>query len=474
LRDSAESPLPPANTEAEMALLGAILVNNATYGRVADRLYEEHFSNALLGRIYAATGRLIETGAPANPITLKHLFDRDPALIDAGGAGYLARLAESAVTVINAPFYADAILDTYRRRMLIGLGQKIVTKAYATDVDDPVDRQIENISSELDKLIVGTNRKRVVSLAEAAQQNLDAVQDAFRKPDGLAGVSSGIPSLDKIVGGFVDGDLIIFGGRPGSGKSSLMNSVTWAALLSGTPVHIFSGEMKAPQLAARLMAALTGISAGRQRRGNLSAADWDALVQAKQTIDTWPCFIDDGPLTLGRIRQQARMMKRRQRTGLVFIDHLQLIRIGTGDDEGGRNFETGRISNALKAAAMDIDVPIIALSQLSRGLEQRDDKRPRIADLRESGNLEQDADTAVLLYRAEMYLKDAEPVPRERESDVDFQDRWSRWKNVLEDSRGRAELIVAKCRHDETGVAHVIFNGARSYFHELLTENTLL
>lgn len=467
-------PLPPANTEAEQALLGAVLINNAAWHRVSEFLRPEHFANAVHGRIYDAIGKLIERGGPANPVTLKNLFDQDGALVDIGGAHYLAQLAQSAVMVVNAEFYGRAIHDLYLRRELIVIGQEVVSRAYTADLDDDAEKQIADVEGRLTELTLSaTTIRRPSSLQEAVERSLAQTQHAYSAQTDYVGVSSGIKALDRIIGGFIGGEFILIGGRPGAGKSALLNSITWAALLGSVPVHIFSGEMRAPELAARLLAAMSGVSASAQRRGDLSGPEFDALLAARQSLQDWRCLIDDAPMALGRIRQQARAIKRRLNTGLLFIDTLQLVRIGTDENGGGgsnRNFEVGRVSNALKALAMDLDIPIIALAHLSRDLERRDDKRPMLADLRESGSLEQDANVVVFIYRDEIYLEAAKPIMRERESDIDFQERWSKWKNALEASRGKAELLAAKVRHDKPGTAHVIFDGARSFFHDPVDE----
>ncbi len=459
------TPTLPANVEAEQGLIGAILINSIAYGKVSEFLAPEHFSVPVHQRIFSAIGKLIERGQIPDPIMLKNLFDQDGALIDIGGAAYLAQLARSAVTIINSEFYGRAILECWQRRELIAQGQDIVSRAFRYDQDDQVEKQIADADERLVDLTIASTSRHAVSLADAADQSLETTQAAYRDPRDHAGVSSGIVALDRIVGGFIGGNFIVLGGRPGQGKSALLNSVAWAALLNTVPVHIFSGEMKAAELSSRLMAAMSGVSASTQRRGNMTAGQFSDLMAARDALQGWPCLIDDRPMTLGHIRQQARAVKRRQKTGLIFIDNLQLVRIGS-DDEANRNFEVGRVSNALKALAMDLDVPIIALSHLSRDLERRDDKRPMMADLRNAGEIEQDADVVMLLYRHEFYLEKAEPVPREREGDQDFGARWGKWKNALESSRGKAEIICAKVRHDSTGTANVLFDGARSFFHD--------
>ena len=469
LREADDSPQlpPPSNVEAEQALIGAILVNPAVYGRVADQLLPEHFSTAVHGRIFAAIGRQIEAGAPADAVLIRHLFDQDAALTALGGGAYLARLLEAAVSIANAPFYAEAIIDCYRRLMLMAAAEDLRDRAIAYDADDPVEKQIEDAGTRLfDLSDVGGSggRQRVVSGGEAATAALEAAQRAYRAEGKLAGISSGLAALDRLIGGFAPGDLYIIGGRPGSGKTALSGSITWAALQSGYPVHFFSGEMTAPQLMARLMAALSGVSAGRQRRGDLMPADWEALDAARRTIAGWSLTIDDGPMTLPRIRQQLRQAKRRQKVALAIIDYLQLV---TSDTESETRFvDIGRVSNGLKRTAKDLDIPIIACAQLSRRVEERDDKRPIISDLRGAGEIEQDSDVVVFVYRHEVYLAKAEPQQKPGEPDLKFGERHALWSNALEDSRGFADLIVAKNRHDREGVAHVRFDAERSFFYD--------
>lgn len=466
LREPVDEPLSPANTEAEQALLGAIMLNEAAYHAVCNTLYDEHFYEPVHSRIYAAIGQLIDGGSPANPVTLHARFANDAALAKVGGAGYLGHLVEAAVSIVNAPHYAEAVLDAYRRRVLIAAAEDLRERAFAYEDDDPVDKQIEEAGSRLfDLTAVGAGHRGPVRGGEAAQTALAGAERAYREPGKLAGISSGIAALDRLLGGFAPGDLYIFGGRPGSGKSSLMTSVAWAALDAGHPCLIFSGEMTAPQLMARLIASLTGISAGRQRRGDLTAPDWEMLIDAQQRIAAWPLLIDDGPMTLARIRQQLRVSRRRNKTALAMIDYLQLVTSSGGADET-RLAEVGRVSNGLKRAAKDLDLPIIALAQLSRAVEGRDDKRPLMADLRQSGEIEQDADAVVLLFREEIYLARAEPKPHAGEDDIKFGARHALWSNALFDAKGKATLIIAKNRHDREGVANVRFDAERSLFHD--------
>lgn len=457
---------PPANVEIEQALLGAILVNNGAYGEVAEFLMPEHFANAVHGRIYTAIGTLLERGQVADPMMLKTLFDQDGALAGVGGARYLVQLAASAVTIVNAPHYARTIHDLYLRRVLITIGEEVVAAAARQDLDDPATAQIERAEQQLFGLteIDDYGRRRRIRAGDAANASLQATENAYREPGKLAGLSSGIAAVDKLIGGFAPGDLYVVGGRPGSGKSSLMGSIAWAAAEAGHPTMIFSGEMTAQQLTSRLLAALSGVSSGRQRRGDVIPAEWQDLIEAQRRIASWPLVIDDGPMTLPRIRQQIRHARSREKLALVMIDYLQLV--ASGAESESRAIDVGRVSNALKRTAKDAGIPIIAAAQLSRAVEARDDKRPLMSDLRQTGEIEQDADAVMLLYREEVYLARAEPRQNTHESDIKFQERHAQWSNALHDSRGKADLIIAKNRNDREGVAHIRFDAERSFFHD--------
>lgn len=470
-----EEAVPPSNTEAEQALLGAILVNNVAYSRVVEFLMPEHFANAVHGRIYAAIGKLIDRGQVADPVILKSVFERDGSLVAVGGAQYLARLAESAVTIINAEHYGRALHDLYVRRELIEIGRGVVTDAYHEQVGETGSEQIEAATEKLYALADSAHidRKTTVTGAQAGELAIDAAKVAYQRPGTLAGLSSGIASLDRILGGFVEGDFDIVGARPSQGKSTLLRTISASALREGRQVLFFSGEMSARQQGAGFLAMLSGISTSRQRRGDLDGADWPEIIDAQRVLASWPLIIDDGPMILSRIRRRIRESRRKEKI-LVLIDYIQLMRLGGDDSSESRNFEVGRISTALKRTAVEFDVPVIAASALSREVERRDDKRPMMSDLRNAGELEQDADSIMLLYRHETYLSKAEPQQRPNEGEVDYSKRHAIWSSALEDSRGRAEIHIPKNRHDRPGTARVRFDGGRGLFYDPQDEGDLL
>jgi replicative DNA helicase len=467
LREESALPTePPYNVDAEQGLLGALLTDNRIYVHVSGWLFAEHFGNGVHSRIYEAIGKLIDAGTPANAITLKGVFDQDKAIAAVGGAHYLAQLAASVVTLLNAADYARIIVDLYRRRVLITAGEDIIERARRQTLDDTVEIQIQEATDALFMLTeAGEGVQRpIVNAGDAAEAALRKSNEAYNAPGTLAGISSGIEALDRFVGGFATG-FYVFGGRPGSGKSSLMGSIAYAAALNGHHPLIFSGEMSTEQLTRRFLAMISGVSASKQRRGDFAYGDFDLLVEARDKLLGLDIPIDDSALTLPRIRQQSRLMRRRRGIDLILIDYLQLI--ASGSESESRAVDVGRVSNRLKRMSSDLELPIIALAAISRMVEARDDKRPMLADLRNAGDIEQDTDVVVFVYRHEVYLAKAEPRQNPNEPELKFSERHAQWSNALHAARGKAELIVAKNREDRDGVAHVGFDGARSLFHDL-------
>jgi replicative DNA helicase len=484
--DLERSPQPPSNTEAEQALLGAILVNNAAYGRVAEFLAPEHFGNAVHGRIFAAIGKLIERGQIANPVTLKNLFDQDGALAEIGGAQYLARLAESAVTIINAEHYGRTIHDLHLRRELITIGQDVVTEAFQHDLDDPAVVQIERAEAKLFELATtGQAEGGPQPFSKALTTAIDMAAAAFKRDGKTVGVATGFTDLDKKLGGLHPSDLIILAGRPSMGKTALATNIAFNAAKSyrgvrgpdgrmtaedGSVIGFFSLEMSAEQLATRILAEESGTSSDRIRRGDVRREDFDKFVAASQRLSAVPLYIDDTPaLSISALRTRARRLKRQQGLGLIVVDYLQLMRPSLQNRVmENRVQEVSDITRGLKAIAKELDVPVLACSQLSRAVEQREDKRPLLADLRESGSIEQDADVVMFIFREEYYLSRGEPSRRAEESDDKFNDRYDRWKERCETTYGIAEVIVAKQRHGPIGTVKLHFEAETTKFDDFI------
>jgi replicative DNA helicase len=481
---------PPANTEAEQALLGAMLINNAAYHRVAEFLLQEHFGNAVHGRIYAAIGKLIERGLIADPVTLKNLFDQDGALADIGGAQYLAHLVNAAVTIINAEHYGRTIHDLFLRRELITVGQDIVTEAFEHDLDDPATEQIERAEAKLFELASsGQAESGPREFRVALTSAITMAQAAFKRDGKIVGVATGFTDLDKKLGGLHPSDLIILAGRPSMGKTALATNIAFNAAKAYQPARgpegridlnrpaedgavaaFFSLEMSAEQLATRILAEASGTSSDRIRRGEVRREDFDRFVMASQQLASVPFYIDDTPaLSVAALRTRARRLKRQHGLGLIAIDYLQLMR-PTASRGGPENRvqEISEITRGLKAIAKELNVPVLALSQLSRAVEQREDKRPMLADLRESGSIEQDADVVMFIFREEYYLSRGEPTRRADEADDKFNNRYDRWKECCESAFGTAEIIIAKQRHGPIGTVRLHFEAETTKFDNFI------
>jgi replicative DNA helicase len=437
----------------------------------------------LHGRIVEAAGKLVLRGQIANPVTLKNLFDQDGALADIGGAQYLVDLAGAVVTVINAEDYARAIHDLHMRRQLITIGQDIVNDAYLFDSDTTATTQIE------------VSETRLFALAENGQADggprpfnsvlisaLELAEVAFKRDSHVTGVTTGLRDLDRKLGGLQASDLVILAGRPSMGKTALATNIGFnAAEAIQDPesgqrhrVLFFSLEMSAEQLAQRIMAEKSGISSDRIRRGEVRDNDFQRIVEASQAMTGVQFFIDDTPaLTVPALRTRARRLKRQFGLDLVIVDYLQLMRSVSSKIAENRVQEISEITRGLKAVAKELNLPVLALSQLSRAVENREDKRPQLADLRESGSIEQDADVVMFVYRDQYYHERAQPKQREDEPDSKFQERFDRWKDRGEKVHNVAEVIIAKQRHGPVGALELFFDGNITRFGDLARNDDL-
>ena len=477
---------PPHNVEAEIALLGAIFVNNRAYERVSDFLRPESFSVAEHQRIYAATAKLIERGQVADPITLKAHFEQTDNLAEIGGPAYLMKLAQAAVTVINAGEYGRLIYDLHLRRELIALGEDVVNRAYDSTLDEPAPAQIEMAEQCLyDLASSGTYEGGFEAFGATLVNAINIAEAAHKRQGQLSGVTTGLMDLDGKLGGLHDSDLIILAGRPSMGKSALATNIAFNAakayrteaddtgrvrVADGAAIGIFSLEMSREQLATRILAEQTRISSDYIRRGMVKEDRFSDLVLASQELSSLPIFIDDTPaLSMSAIRTRCRRLKRQHGLGLIVIDYLQLIAPSPGSRHDSRVQELSEITRSLKALAKELNIPVLALSQLSRAVEQREDKRPQLADLRESGTIEQDSDVVMFIFREEYYLSRAEPVQRGDEDLTKFCERHDKWKNRCEEAYNKAEIIVAKHRHGPIGAVNLFFEGEFTRFADLET-----
>jgi replicative DNA helicase len=468
---------PPSNTEAEQALLGSLLINNVVYEKIGEITVAEHFYDPVHGRIYQAISTLINRGQIADPKTLRGLFESDPALAPLGGAQYLADLAASVITIINAEDYAQLIRDLYLRRQLITLGEDVVNSAYNHNLDKPATQQIESTeqrlfelakSGELDRGFVKLDRSLVASIRMA--------EEAFRRDSHVTGVTTGLRDLDRKLGGMQRSDLVILAGRPSMGKTALATNICFNAAKrfyesagkEGAGVAFFSLEMSSEQLATRLLGDQSSVPSDKIRRGEIKTDDFAKFVEASKTLAQVPLYIDDTPgLSVAAVRTRARRLKRMvPHIGMIVIDYLQLLR-GTSRRDENRVQEVSEITRGLKALAKELDVPIIALSQLSRAVEAREDKKPQLADLRESGSIEQDADVVMFVYREEYYHMRSEPTRRQDEPEEKYNTRHQRWQERGEEIRNIAEVLIAKQRHGPIGTVELHFDGPFTRFSDL-------
>jgi len=480
---------PPLNYEAEQALLGAILANNRAYEKVSDFLLPEHFADAPHGRIFEACGRLIERGQIANSITLKHLFDGDEALADIGGARYLADLQKNFVTIINAADYGRTIHDLFLRRELIALGEDVVNEAFQPDLDITASDQIEATEQRLYNLAeAGASEGGFKTFKSAVVEAINMAEQALKRDSHIAGVSSGFKDLDRLLGGLHPSDLVILAGRPSMGKTALATNIAYSAAAtkhsrkgpSGEPVEVaetvafFSLEMSAEQLATRIISEQAHVRSDSIRRGEIRDDEFDRIFQTSRHLYELPLFIDDTPaLSVSALRTRARRLKRQHNLGMIVVDYLQLMQGPPGMRNENRVQEVSEITRGLKAIAKELNVPVIALSQLSRQTEQRDDKRPQLSDLRESGSIEQDADVVLFLYREEYYLAREKPSQRMNETSEKFNERLAGYDTRLDEARNIAEVIVAKQRHGPIGSIELHFTGEFTQFNDLVRDDHL-
>ena len=474
--------LPPSNLQAEQALLGALLANNRAYERVSEFLAPEHFADAIHGRIFAAIARRCDAGQLADAVTLRAEFEHSGVLDEVGGTAYLAQLVSAMVGIINAGDYGRAIHDAWLRRQLIEIGENVVNSAFASDPDLDAKGQIEGAETALYQLAEHDNERGFVSFDRALAQAVAAADRALRSSGGISGVTTGLRDLDKRLGGLHNSDLIIMAGRPGMGKSSLLTSIAQAAgraflaearatdpnALPSRSVAIFSLEMSSEQVANRILADAARISGDRIRRGDIAQRDFDRFVGSSREISSLPIFIDDTPgITLSALRSRCRRLKRTNGLALVMVDYLQLMRPATGQRAESRVLEISMITQGLKALAKELNVPVIAASQLSRAVESRDDKRPQLADLRESGSIEQDVDVVIFIYRDEYYLNMRKPKAIAFENPAKHEDALARWQENMEKVHNKAELLIEKQRHGPTGTVEVFFEGEFTRFADL-------
>ena len=471
----------PHNVEAEAALIGALMIDNRLVGDVQMLLRPEHFFEDVHGRVYAAILAMADRNMVANPVTLRPMFDADTAMKELGGVGYLAKLTGSGAALIGARDFARQVYDLALLRELVSVGRDMVDGALDTsEAIDPLGR-IEAAEMALYGVAErGGESGGTRTFAQASKVALDMAEKAQNSGSNLPGITTGLDALNLRTGGLQKSDLVILAGRPGMGKTALATNIAFNTARrwlrdqedgvapeksAGARVGFFSLEMSSDQLATRILAENSEISSEDLRKGKITTTEFSRLARVSGELHTLPLFIDDTPaLTIAALRTRARRMKRQHRIGLIVVDYLQLLQGSGNGRDGNRVQEISEISRGLKTLAKELDLPVLALSQLSRAVEQREDKKPQLSDLRESGSIEQDADIVLFVYREEYYVASQEP----RDPD---DPKMTEWAARMEKVHGLAEVVVAKNRHGATGKVPLQFEARFTKFSDLADES---
>lgn len=469
----------PHNIEAEQALLGALLVNNDVYDRVAGIINETHFYDPVHGRIFETAASRIQKNALASPVTLKGFLEKDEGLQELGGPTYLVRLAGASISIFAAKDYAQLIYDLSIRRKLIEIGHEISEKAHKFEDNSEPQDQIVDAEQRLYSLAEqGKVDGGFQSFLRALHQAVDVANAAYLRDGGMAGISTGLIDLDKKLGGLHPSDLLILAGRPSMGKTSLATNVAFniakaykegqrpdgtVGAVEGGVVGFYSLEMSSEQLAARILSEAAEVPSEQIRRGEMSEDEFRRFIEAAKDLETCPLYIDDTPaLPISALAARARRLKRQHGLDVLMVDYLQLVRPASAKDS--RVNEVSEITQGLKAIAKELNIPVIALSQLSRQVESRDDKRPQLSDLRESGSIEQDADVVMFVFREEYYKE------REKPGDHDVE-AMMKWQEEMSHLHGKAEVIIGKQRHGPIGSVDLSFEGQFTRFGNLVKAN---
>ena len=457
----------PNSIDAEQALVGLLIVLNEKMDDIPDFLLEKHFYYPLYGSIYSEIKNIIEEGHKATPITLWEKMQNSEALKKNGGKKYLIELAVNAERINDVKKYAKIIYETWRLREIAVICEQGASNAYIDGSEEDSGKQIENIERELYRISDhGGTRDGFQEIEDTLMKSIEQTEYAM-KNQGLTGISTGFAELDKKTGGFKNSDLIILAARPSMGKTALGLCLAYYAskAINDGGVVIFSLEMSSEQLATRLLAIQTGINSFKISNGQITNEQFSALMYAKDEISKNQIGIDDTPaLSISALRTRARRLKRKGKLSLIVVDYLQLLH-SSKEYRGNRVQEISEISSGLKAIAKELDVPVIALSQLSRALEQREDKRPILSDLRESGSIEQDADVVMFLYREEYYLSRTEPKVGTAKHDE--------WLIEMDEARNVAEVFIAKQRNGHIGNVKLRFEPQTTKFTDLYENKDL-
>jgi replicative DNA helicase len=464
----------PHNIELEQAILGALLLNNDAYDTLHSVIDQNAFFDPVHGALYALIVSMIERQHPASPITLKPAVMTWPPIADGVHVWqYLGRLVAEAAGRAQLRDYAQELADMAARRRLIGLAQDVVAWVHEAETETSASTLIERAEKALFEITAKRTEGREISIADAVEEALASIAEAYDRGGALAGIPTKLVDLDAMLGGLQPSDLIILGGRPSMGKSALAMTIAYnvaresvdasGEVTPGQHVHVFSLEMSARQIAMRLMSERAEIASDAMRRGKISEADFRQVMTRSRDVASSAMTIDEtGGISLASLAAKARRIKRKHDTKLIVVDYLQLMS-GASRSSDNRVQEITKLTMGLKALAKELDVPIIALSQLSRKVEERSDKRPQLSDLRESGSIEQDADVVMFVYRDEYYLE------RERPDEADV-GRFQEWQERMQRAYGKAEVVLSKSRHGPVGIVNLAFHNKFTRFANLAPE----
>ena len=455
----------PKNIEAEQTILGSILENNELFDEITDDIDEGYFYDTVHQKIYKIISNLISKGLLANPVTIKNFFNDNEELTEIGGVEYLLKLTKVSTTKNQIKHYSKLLSDLYIRRQLIKISEETLEDSKNKELEITGTNILENTERKLFEIAErGEFQRSFVTFKDALKETIDMATAAYKNDQGIVGVPSGLTDLDDRLGGLHKQDLIIIAGRPSMGKTALATNIAFNAAENiqkkdkKTSVAFFSLEMSSEQLSTRILSEQSRIKSNDIRRGKINQEDFEKFIEASKNLENLPLHIDDTPaITISALSNRARRLKRKQGLDLIVIDYIQLMKSSSYRNEG-RVLEIAEITQGLKALAKELDVPVLALSQLSRQVEQREDKKPQLADLRESGSIEQDADVVMFVFREQYYLEKQEPKLGTAEH-VEWQEKMSQVHN-------QAEIIIGKQRHGPTGLIKLEFESAFTKFKD--------
>ena len=457
----------PCNIEAEQAVIGSILISNDIYDEISPIIDAQKFFDPIHVKIFTTIEILISKGLLANPITLKNYFENNEGLKELGGHDYLIKITKLATSIKQAVDYANIVQEMHIRRELIKISESVLYQASSnTEIETSGEEMIQNTEKSLFDLAErGHFNRSFIKFDRALKQTIEMAESAHKNEGGIVGVPTGLTDLDSRLGGMHKQDLIIIAGRPSMGKTALATNIAFHAAKniekkeSKSTVAFFSLEMSSEQLSTRILSEQSRIRSNDIRRGRVTEHEFEKFIETSKNISDLPLYIDETPaITIAAISNRSRRIKRLFGLELIVVDYIQLMR-SIGKKEYNRVQEISEITQGLKALAKELDVPVLALSQLSRQVEQRDNKKPQLSDLRESGSIEQDADVVMFVYREAYYLENKEPTL----GSVDH----AEWQQKMDEVSRLADIIIGKQRHGPTGNVKVEFEAMYTKFSNL-------